>query len=162
MSKKVLQIVLLKFKTITPLRSKLFFQVSYDEQGDNEPCLVLLEDLNSLYNKLRRKVTSEEKGKYRSYAEKVKKIPPDFKEKVQTLHDMGYHYDDCEAALRSSDYDLERAVNYLLYMNQNNDDSDSDIGELLSNLLENHVLEGNIEEITQIISRIGQLIQGNT
>ena len=47
-------------------------------------------------------------------------------------------------------------------MNQNNDDSDSDIGELLSNLLENHVLEGNIEEITQIISRIGQLIQGNT
>ena len=123
-------------KIINTLQSKLFFQVLYDEQGDNEPCL----DLNSLYNKLRRKVTSEEKGKYRSYAEKVKKIPPDFKEKVQTLHDMGYHYDDCEAALRSSDYDLERAVNYLLYMNQNNDDSDSDIGELLSNLLENHVL----------------------
>ena len=45
-------------KTITPLRSKLFFQVSYDEQGDNEPCLDLPEDLNSLYNKLRRKVTS--------------------------------------------------------------------------------------------------------
>ena len=145
-------------KIINTLQSKLFFQVLYDEQGDNEPCL----DLNLLYNKLRRKVTSEEKGKYRSYAEKVKKIPPDFKEKVQTLHDIGYHYDDCEAALRSSDYDLERAVNYLLYMNQNNDDSDSDIGELLSNLLENHVLEGNIEEITQIISRIGQLIQGNT
>ena len=145
-------------KIINTLQSKLFFQVLYDEQGDNEPCL----DLNLLYNKLRRKVTSEEKGKYRSYAEKVKKIPPDIKEKVQTLHDMGYHYDDCEAALRSSDYDLERAVDYLLYMNQNNDDSDSDIGELLSNLLENHVLEGNIEEITQIISRIGQLIQGNT
>ena len=127
-------------KTITQLRSKLFSKVSYDEQGDNLPCLDLPEDLNLLYNKLRRKVTSEEKGKYRSYAEKVKKIPYDFKEKVQTLHDMGYHYDDCEAALRSSDYDLERAVNYLLYMNQNNDDSDSDIGELLSNLLENHVL----------------------
>ena len=145
-------------KIINTLQSKLFFQVLYDEQGDNEPCL----DLNLLYNKLRRKVTSEEKGKYRSYTEKVKKIPLDFKEKVQMLHDMGYHYDDCEAALRSSDYDLERAVNYLLYMNQNNDDSDSDIGELLSNLLESHVLEGNIEEITQIISRIGQLIQGNT
>ena len=123
-------------KIINTLQSKLFFQVLYDEQGDNEPCL----DLNLLYNKLRRKVTSEEKGKYRSYTEKVKKIPLDFKEKVQMLHDMGYHYDDCEAALRSSDYDLERAVNYLLYMNQNNDDSDSDIGELLSNLLENHVL----------------------
>ena len=145
-------------KIINTLQSKLFFQVLYDEQGDNEPCL----DLNLLYNKLRRKVTSEEKGKYRSYTEKVKKIPLDFKEKVQMLHDMGYHYDDCEAALRSSDYDLERAVNYLFYMNQNIDDSDSDIGGLLSNLLENHVLEGNIEEITQVISRIGQMIQGNT
>ena len=93
---------------------------------------------------------------------RLKRFLYDFKEKVQTLHDMGYHYDDCEAALRSSDYDLERAVNYLLYMNQNNDDSDSDIGELLSNLLENHVLEGNIEAISKIISRIGLLIQGNT
>lgn len=147
---------------ITPLQNVLFFQITYNEQANDECKFDLPEDLNTLFTKIRRKVTSEEKGKYRSYAEKVKKIPPDFKEKVKTLHDMGYHYDDCEAALRASDYDVERAVNSLLYMNQNNNESDSEFGDIIMELIGNsEINDGNIEQIANFFTRLGQLIHDN-
>lgn len=53
------------------------------------------------------------------YTSVLKNIPDDFDDKVNEVHQLGYDIEDCKEALRSNNYDVNEAINYLISINSN-------------------------------------------
>lgn len=60
---------------------------------------------------------------YFQYASVIRNVPNDFEERVNQISQCGYNRDDCAEALRNSDYDINRATEFLIRRyNDNSED----------------------------------------
>lgn len=91
-----------------------------DENSEKKLIVPSKQALNSFYyfpkpNKSR----FVEKIIHSIYTSVLKNIPDDFDDKVNEVHQLGYDIEDCKEALRSNNYNVNKAINYLVSINSN-------------------------------------------
>lgn len=90
-------------------------------------------------------------GFYDEYAFVVNDIPHDFQHKVSQIAELGYSLDDIKEALRTTNYDVQLAIHYLLYhSNRNDDDLYDDDSDSEKEYLDDSDIEAEyVDEINQ-------------
>ncbi|OHT05348.1 hypothetical protein TRFO_05925 [Tritrichomonas foetus] len=106
-----------------------------DDETDNHTDLFRLpKSFTDMLSEIQAKPTFRESLIHADYAQSFH-LPPDFDEKVEILRQMGFENEECREALRSTNYNVEAAANFLVN-NQNRRGGNGDDGVLRLNLIQ--------------------------